>query len=462
MGAVWGDYDNDGWEDLFVYKYGHLQLLRNVEGRRFEDVTEGMGLRRWMNSNGAVWIDYDRDGLLDLYVAGYFRSEIDLWNLEGTRIFHDSFEFASNGGVNRLFRNTGTGFVDLTTGSGVGSTRWTLAVGAADFDGDGWTDLYLANDYGPEELYLNQRGEGFLLLPAGLRDDSKSGMSVSLGDTENRGRMDVFVTNISERGYLFQGNNLRLNQLPEYGRFVEVAEGPVADGGWAWGAQFGDLNNDGRLELFLTNGFISADPDQDYWYGMSMIGGASGRIIEDALNWPDIGSASLSGYERSRLLMRDAEGRFVDVAEPAGVTDTFDGRAVAYADLFNRGVQDVIVANQGAPALIYLNRMTRGGNWVRLELEGTSSNRSAIGAEVMVEWSGGRLRKIVDGGMGFASQNDRRLHFGLGEAFRTGLVTVRWPSGRVQVLEDLEAGRAHRIREPDSPVTPVGERRGGE
>ncbi len=462
MGAVWGDYDNDGWEDLLVYKYGYPQLLRNMQGRLFQDVTEGMGLRRWMNSNGAVWIDYDRDGLLDLYVAGYFREEIDLWNLESTRIFHDSFEFARNGGVNRLFRNTGEGFLDVTTEMGVGSTRWTLAVAAADFDGDGWTDLYLANDYGPEELYLNRWGEGFVLEAAGLRDDSKSGMSVSLGDVENRGRLDVYVTNISERGYLFQGNNLRLNQLPEYGRFQEVAEGPVADAGWAWGAQFGDLNNDGRLELFVTNGFISADPEEDYWYGMSMIGGASGRIIEDALNWPDIGSASLSGYERSRLLLRDTTGRFVDVAEWAGVGDTYDGRAVVFADLFNRGVQDVIVANQGGPALIYRNRVSDGGNWVGLELEGTTSNRSAIGAEVTVEWAGGRLRKVVDGGMGFASQNDRRLHFGLGAAVRTGLVSIRWPSGRLQELDGLDAGGWHRVREPDRPFTPVGERpRGG-
>ena len=361
-----------------------------------------------------------------------------------------------------MFRNTGDGFVDVTTEMGIGSTRWTLAVAAADFDGDGWIDLYLANDYGPEELYLNRWGGPFLQVSAQLRDDSKSGMSVSLGDTENRGRLDVFVTNISQRGYLFQGNNLRINRLPEKGRFEEVAQGPVADAGWAWGAQFGDLNNDGRLELFVTNGFISADPDQDYWYELSKIGGASGRIIEDALNWPDIGSASLSGYERSRLLMRDSEGRFVDVAETAGVTDTYDGRAVAYADLFNRGVQDVIVANQGAPVLIYRNRITNGGNWVRLELEGTFSNRGAIGAEVTVEWSGRRLRKVVDGGMGFASQNDRRLHFGLGEEVRTGRVTIQWPSGQFQVLEGLAAGRSHRIREPDSPFTPVGERPGGE
>jgi hypothetical protein len=220
MGAVWGDYDNDGLEDLLVYKYGYLQLLRNTGELSFDDVTEAAGLRRWMNANGAVWLDYDRDGLLDLYVAGYFRAEIDLWHLRTTRIMQNSFEFASNGGANVLFRNLGDGsFADVTDSLGVGSTRWTMAVAAADFNDDGWPDLYLANDYGPEELYENQEGRRFTLSFAGVDTDSKSGMSVSLGDVLNRGRHDVFVTNISERGYLFQGNNLRLNYLEETRRF---------------------------------------------------------------------------------------------------------------------------------------------------------------------------------------------------------------------------------------------------
>src|SRR5881396_3692643 len=153
MGAVWGDYDNDGLEDLLVYKWGYLQLFKNMGNLRFQDVTEAAGLRHWMNSNGAVWVDYDRDGLLDLYVAGYFRSDIDLWHLKTTRIMENSFEFATNGGKNRLFHNLGNGrFADVTDQMGVGSTRWTLAVAAADFNGDGWPDLFLANDYGPEEL----------------------------------------------------------------------------------------------------------------------------------------------------------------------------------------------------------------------------------------------------------------------------------------------------------------------
>jgi hypothetical protein len=451
MGAVWGDYDNDGFEDLLVYKWGYPQLLHNLGSGRFEDVTAQSGLRRWMNSNGAVWLDFDRDGLLDLYITGYFRSDIDFWHLRTTRIMQQSWEFASNGGKNLLFRNLGHGrFEDVTDSMGVGSTRWTLAATAADFNDDGWPDLYLANDYGPEELFLNRDGRRFELARAGLEDDSKSGMAVALGDVYNRGRHDVFVTNISERGFLFQGNNLRLNFLPELGRFDETATGVVADAGWAWGAQFGDLNNDGLLDLVVVNGFISADSGRDYWYAMSKIAGAQGNIFEDAKNWPPIGTASLSGYERSRVLLNRGRAGFVDVAEEAGVTDRLDGRSVAMADLFNRGTLDVVIANQKGRALLYRNTSDSSppdGHWVEFKLIGTRSNRSAIGAEVTVEFGDVRQRQVVDGGMGFCSQNDRRLHFGLGDQ-RLGRVTIRWPSGVAQVLERLAMDRLHVITEP--------------
>jgi len=448
MGAVWGDYDNDGFEDLFVSKWGYQQLLRNLGNGTFADVTAAAGLRRWMNSNGAVWLDFDRDGLLDLYVTGYFRSDIDFWNLRSTRIMQHSWEFATNGGKNLLFKNLGLGrFQDVTDSLGVGSTRWTLAAASADFNDDGWPDLYLANDYGPEELYLNKEGRRFELARAGLQDDSKSGMAVTIGDVYNRGRHDVFVTNISEKGFLFQGNNLRVNFLKELDRFDEIASGVVADAGWAWGAQFGDLNNDGLLDLVVANGFISADSTRSYWYAMSKIAGAQGNIFEDARNWPAIGKASLSGFERSRVLMNRGADGFVDVAEESGVTDRLDGRAVAMADLFNRGALDVIIANENARALIYRNADSARGHWIGLKLVGSRSNRSAIGADVTVEFGNVRQRQVVDGGSGFCSQNDRRLHFGLGMA-RPGRVLIRWPSGREQTLEGLKVDELHVITEP--------------
>ena len=459
MGSVWGDFDNDGREDLLVYRYGYLALFRNVDGKHFEDVTESAGLRRWVNSNGAIWIDYDRDGLLDLYVTAYFPSNVDLWHLGSTRIMHDSFEFATNGGANILYHNLGHGkFEDVTAKLGVGSTRWTLAAASADFNGDGWPDIYLANDYGPEELYLNQQGKGFELATAGLESESKSGMSVAVGDAFNRGQLDVYVTNISERGYLFQNDNLRLNLMRDASRFRNVADATVADAGWAWGAQFGDLNNDGLNDLFVVNGFISADRNANYWYAMSKIAGANNAFFEDAKNWPAIGTASLSGYEKSKVFLNRGARGWADVAAAVGVTDEYDGRAVALADLSNRGVLDVVVANQNQPAILYRNRVDSANHWIELELVGTRSNRSAIGAEVLVDAGGTLRRAVVDGGMGFASQNDRRVHVGLGATARVDRVTITWPSGLVQTLRALPVDSIQRIVEPGDRRIPISER----
>ncbi len=449
MGSAWGDFDNDGREDLLVYRYGFPALFRNVDGRRFEDVTERAGLRRWINSNSAIWLDYDRDGLLDLYLTAYFR-DVDLWHLSTTKIMHNSFEFATNGGRNLLFHNLGDGkFEDVTDRMAVGSTRWTLAAASADFDGDGWPDIYLANDYGPEELFRNERGQRFVLTTAGLESESKSGMSVTLGDAFNRGRLDAFVTNISERGYLFQNNNLRLNQMSEAGRFRNVAEGAIADAGWAWGAQFGDFNNDGANELFVANGFISADRDKNYWYSMSKIAGANAQFFEDAATWPAFGNASLSGYEPSRLYLNRGVAGWIDIAKNVGVTDLYDGRAVAVADLSNRGAVDVIVANQNQPALLYRNYPDSAHHWIAFKLVGTRSNRSAIGAEVLLESGDLTQRRVVDGGSGFASQNDRRLHFGLGPREWVDRVTIQWPSGTRQILARPAIDTLVTVTEPE-------------
>ncbi len=448
MGAVWGDIDNDGREDVLVYRYGYLALFRNQGNGHFEDITASAGLHRWVNSNGAIWLDYDRDGLVDLYVTAYFR-DIDLWHLTTTQIMHNSFEFATNGGKNLLFHNKGGGrFEDVTDRMGVGSNRWTLAAASADFNGDGWPDIYVANDYGPEELFLNDHGQKFVPTKAGLESESKSGMSVALGDAFNRGRLDAFVSNISERGYLFQNNNLRVNQMSEAGRFRNVAEGAVADAGWAWGAQFGDLNNDGVNELFVVNGFISADRQKNYWYAMSKIAGANGRFFEDAATWPPFGNSSLSGYEKSRVYLNRGVAGWVDVAQQVGATDEYDGRAVALADLSSRGAVDVIIANQNQPATLYRTTSDSTNHWIGFKLVGTRSNRSAIGAEVLLESGDLRQRRIVDGGSGFASQNDRRLHFGLGAREWVDRIVIQWPSGARQVVTRPAIDQFVTITEP--------------
>lgn len=453
MGSVWADFDNDGRRDVFVYAWGRCRLFRNLGNLKFQDVTAGSGLEAWINSNAATWFDYDQDGLLDLFVGGYFSEEHDLWHLKTTRIMHDSFEFSRNGGKNRLYHNLGGGrFEDVSEKVGLASRRWTYAGVSADFNGDGLPDLYVANDYGSEELYLNRRGERFELQEGlGLEEESKSGMCVALGDVFNDGRLAVFVTNISKWGFLFQGNNLRLSNLDQGGGMIQIAEGPVADCGWAWGAQFGDLDLDGRQDLVVVNGFISASREGDYWYQLSKIGAAAGELVSDAANWPAFEDRSLSGYERTRVLLNAGTrtGRFIEVGRRVGLDDEHDGRAVALADFDRDGDLDVVIANQKGPLLLYRNDSRLARHWLEIELEATRGNRDAIGAEVTVTWSGGRQRQFLLAASGFSSQNDHTLHFGLGsDPGRVG-VRVRWPSGNVSELEDVAIDRLLRLTEDE-------------
>src|SRR5205085_4384224 len=272
----------------------------------------------------------------------------------------------------------------------------TLATAAADLSGSGYPDLFLANDYGVPQLYINKDGKQFVETgrESGVARTPKSGMNASFGDVFNDGRLAIYKTNISEPGVLVQANDLWVPRekksagagaMPQYD---DVASSLGVDlGGWSWGAQFGDLNNDGMLDLYLTNGYVSAGERSSYWYDFSVIAVGHSAIIGDAANWPAMKGRSLSGYQRKRVWRNDGLGRFTDVAQVVGVTDTYDGRSVALADLSNRGVLDVIVANQRGPLLIYKNTVERGRHWIEVSLEGRGtstssgqgSNRSAIG-----------------------------------------------------------------------------------
>jgi hypothetical protein len=455
MGAVWGDYDNDGYEDLYLIKWGRPELFHNDKGHGFTRVSEKAGLPPWINANTAVWFDYDGDGLLDLFVGGYYPENVDLWHLKSTKMMPDSFEYANNGGRKYLFHNLGNGkFEEVSAKVGISSRRWALAAAAADLRGTGHPDLFVANDYGVSELYLNdgkrfheageQTGVGFA---------PKSGMNVAFGDIFNQGRYAVYVSNISEDGVLIQGNNLWVPKEGTSGKGIQfenlARDMGVELGGWSFGAQFGDLNNDGTLDLYLTNGYVSLARKKSYWYDFTKISGGNSTIIGDAKNWPAMDGRSLSGYQQKHVWLNDGAGKFVDVAQAVGVRDTYDGRSVALADLWNRGVLDVIVANQRGPLLIYKNTVAPGEGWIEFQLEGTKSNRSAIGAQVTLSWNGQEQIQEVSGGSGFAAQNDRRLHFGLGKNPKIEKAVIRWPSGKVQTLTSLVPDKLYNIEEPE-------------
>jgi len=454
MGAVWGDYDNDGYEDLFLVKWGRPELFHNDQGKRFTRVSEQAALPAWINANTALWFDYDGDGLLDLFVGGYYPEDVDLWHLKSTRMMPDSFEYAKNGGRKYLFRNLGHGkFEEVSAKVGIDSRRWALACSAADLRGTGHPDLFVANDYGVSELYLNdgkrfheageQTGVGFA---------PKSGMSVSFGDIFNQGQYAVYVSNISEDGTLIQGNNLWVPKETAKEKAVSyenlARDMGVELGGWSFGAQFGDLNNDGNLDLYVTNGYVSLDRKRSYWYDFTKIAGGNSTIIGDAKDWPAVDGRSHSGYQQKHVWMNDGAGRFVDVAQAIGATDTYDGRAVAFADLWNRGVLDVVVANQRGPLLLYKNTVSPENQWIEFELQGSKSNRSAIGARVTLSWNGKTQIQEISGGSGFSAQNDRRLHFGLGKDAQIKNAVVRWPSGKTQTLDSLLPGKLYKIEEP--------------
>lgn len=454
-GALWGDYDNDGDEDLFVNKWGKPELFRNEAGNAFTRVTEGSGLPSWLNASSAVWLDYDQDGLLDLFLGGYYDERIDLWKLADTKMMPESFEYAQNGGRKYLFHNLGEGrFQDVAESVGLVSRRWSLAAAAADLRGTGYPDLIIANDYGVSEYFRNDGGTFTEVGDAtGIGKRPKSGMNVAMGDVFNQGKLAIYISNISEEGILVQGNNLwvpRDDQVTDDTVYDNLAQTMgVEMGGWSFGAQFGDLNNDGFQDLFLTNGFVSADKEENYWYDYSQIAGGNKVIISDAANWPKMGDLSLGGYQPKRVWVNNGAGQFQDVAQAVGVTETFDGRAVALADLWNRGVLDVIVAHQKGPLLIYRNEVpAEGRNWIAFELEATKGNRSAIGAQVRLEHAAGVTLQELQSASGFCAQNQRRLHFGLGAAGEVTRAVIRWPGGQEQVLDAPAINQVHRLQEP--------------
>ncbi len=455
MGAVWGDYDNDGYQDLLLYKWGKPELFHNVGGKKFVNVTAASGLPGWVNANSAIWFDFNNDGLLDLFIGGYYSEKYDLENLTTTKIMPESFRYANNGGRNYLLENMGNGkFKDVTEEYGLTSTKWTLAAASADFNADGYPDLFIANDYNVNELYINEKGKRFAEVgrQSAIGNIPKSGMSVSFGDIDNSGLLGIYNTTITENGILIQDNNYwqpesaqTSNNQPKFVNLAQIAG--INNAGWSYGSQFGDLNNDGFMDLYVANGFISAKKNTSYWYDYSKVTGGNSSIIEDAANWPDMKGKSQSGYEQNKIWLNLGNGTFEDVSGEVCPYATYDSRAVAMADLWNNGALDVIVANQNNIPLIYKNDLGNQNHWIELDLEGTLSNADAIGAKVVVKWENEKQIQTVTAGLGFASQNSHRLHFGLGKSKRVDYVTIHWPSGKDTVINNPPIDKLYIVKE---------------
>jgi tetratricopeptide (TPR) repeat protein len=464
MDAVFADYDGDGWPDLYLVRWGRDALYRNQGNGTFQEVTselfrthEGAPGMDWANGNAVIFLDYDLDGRLDIFVGNYF-SPVDLWHLRDTLVMHDSFETARNGGPNFLFHQEADGrFREVAVQLALDDTGWALAVGSADVDNDGWPDIYVANDFGPDRLYLNNRDGSFTNASStAIGHDTKKGMNVDFGDFNNDGWLDIFVSNITTAEYLQEGGMLwHNNGVGESGNLTLTdisLEAGTYDGGWGWGAKFFDYDNDGDLDLVGTNGFISAG-EGSYWFDLASWT-TDDENSTDSRNWPAIGDRSFSGYERMRLWHNDGMGSFTERASGLGLLSVGDGRGIAVLDYDNDGDLDLVIANQNQAPNFYRNEGSELGHWLVVSLERDPSgktNPDAIGARVtLVMKDGGRMIRERDGGNGYSGQSDPRIHFGLGSADRIPLLEVRWPDGGVQYLEDVAADQHLTFRQDSS------------
>jgi enediyne biosynthesis protein E4 len=426
MGVAVADFDNDGQLDLYVTGYGGNVLYRNLGNCKFEDVTEKSGVRGGGFSTGAAWGDYDRDGYVDLFVSRYVHMDIDQLPEFGKGPHCDYKGVAvqcgpwgMQGESDLLFHNRGDGtFEEVSVRAGVHDApgHYGLGVIWADYDNDGWPDLFVANDAGPNYLYHNN-GDGTFTDIATLAGVAYSGsgvaqgnMGVDLGDYDHRGLLNIFVTtfadqpdalyrNLGSQGFDDASESSRLGQ-PSY---------PLVK----WGTGFFDMDNDGWLDLLVANGHVYPQMD---------------RAVHSA------------PYRQPMLLHRNNhDGTFDEVSAQAGLAamPPASRRGAAFGSIFNNGNIDVVVLNVGQPPSLLLNASKNANHRVLFSLHGRQSNQAAIGARVTVQ--AGKLRQFgeVRGGSGYLSQNDLRLHFGLGSENKLDSVEIRWPSGRVENLRDL-------------------------
>jgi hypothetical protein len=431
--ALWFDYDNDGRLDLLIARFGTPILYHNEGNGKFKDVSATSGLHKFANTIAVIAFDYDGDGYLDLLFGNYFKP-VNLLNLKDPHVLPNNLDAATNGGGVTLWHNNGKGaFEDVTEKAGLGGvTGWTLDVGHGDLNNDGLQDIYIACDYGTDHIFLNN-GDGTFreVTEKATGWDTKKGMNVDIADYDNDGWLDIYVTNITDE-YMKECNMLWHNNGD--GTFADVSkETETCNTGWGWAAKFGDFDNDGWQDLFVVNGLRSAGPES-YVPLLLPVMTTPGLDITDVNNWPNIGNRTWSGYQKKRLFHNMHNGAFKEISAEAGVDNILDGRGIGIGDFDNDGRLDLVQTNADQPLLFYHNITEHPGNWIELKLIGTKSNRDAIGARIRVEAGGLVQIREIDGGNGYAGQSSRRAHFGLGKASKIDRIEIKWPSGRVETV----------------------------
>jgi hypothetical protein len=431
-----GDYDNDGFDDLFITYYGHNVLYHNNGDGTFTDVTERAGLAQTVvrYGSGCSWVDYDRDGHLDLFVANYLSTTLEKLPKPGENPDCTWKGVAVNcgprglpAGYVQLFHNNGDGtFTDVSKKSGVASASdsYPMTVVAADFDNDGWPDIYVACDSTPSWLFRNQHDGTFreeaLERGVALSEDGleQAGMGVGIGDFDLDGNLDIFKTNFADDTNVLYRNDGK-------GNFddVTIRTGLGVETRYVgWGAGIVDLDNDGFPDLFVATGSV----------------------------YPEVEKKNPAyPFRTPRLVFRNlGDGRFEELIEEAGpgISDPHPSRGCAFGDFDNDGDVDVLIWNMNEPPSLLRNDVTGGGHWLKVQLVGVKSNRSAIGSRVIARYGNRQQAQEVTAQSSFYSTNDKRLHFGLGNETSAHL-TIRWTSGQMDTIPNVAANQIVVIRE---------------
>ncbi|HUE56191.1 MAG TPA: CRTAC1 family protein [Candidatus Udaeobacter sp.] len=431
MGVAVGDYNNDGFPDIFISCVGQSRLFRNTGKGSFVDASRSSGIfGRQGFSTSALWFDYDRDGLLDLFVCNYVRwsPEHDVFcSLDGTHKSYCTPE-ANRGDTCWLFHNRGDGtFEDMTAKSGIfDSSSKSLGVAMLDFDQDGWPDLLVANDTQPNKLYRNLHNGKFkeVAVEAGLafsnEGKARAGMGVDVGDFENSGRPGIAITN-------FDNEMIGLYRATNPGVYEDIATsvgiGAASKNTLGFGCLFLDIDLDGYLDLTVANGHID-----------ETVRNIRGNV----------------GYAQPpQLFLNRGGGKFQDVAGLAG--GGFDspkvGRGLAYGDFDRDGDLDILLTTNNGPAYLYRNDQTAGPKSIRLHLKGTKSNRDAVGASIRIFYNGQTQSRMVHGGSSYLSQSELPVTFGMGSHEKVDRVVIDWPSGRTEEYKDLACGKVYECLE---------------